>query len=213
MTEKPNKKTQAIVQAATLVFIQKGYAGTSMDLVAQKANVSKITIYKHFQNKSALFSRMMKDHCEKIFHNAPIIKYFPNKSPKEILTVFCASFVEALLRPESVGLMRRIIGEVDLFPGLTSQIWTGGKMPILEEFVWYLQDEMKANRLSINDPELAARQLFGMIKENLVYPVWFGTQLEPRTHDQLKVIEACIDMFLLAYGGEKASPLPRAYRI
>ena len=122
-----NKKHKAIVDAATIVFTQKGYLGTSMDLIAQEAKVSKITIYKHFKNKSELFSMIMKDHCEKIFNYSPMISYSPTQRPRAILTVFCESFIDALLRPESIGLMRRIIGEVDLFPELPTQIWKGGK--------------------------------------------------------------------------------------
>lgn len=194
-----NKKYKSIVDAATIVFIQKGYLGTSMDLIAQEANVSKITIYKHFKNKSELFSTIMKDHCEKIFNYSPMIRYSPTLSPRSILTVFCESFIDALLKPESIGLMRRIIGEIDLFPELSTQIWKDGKMPILEAFLVYLREEINAKQLTIQEPEFAARQLFGMIKENLVYPVWFGTHQLPVVKDRHAVIQKCLDVFLLFY--------------
>lgn len=170
-----------------------------MDLIAQEARVSKITIYKHFKNKADLFKHIMKDHCEKMFHDAPMIHYSPELNPRDILTSFSESFIGALLRPESIGLMRRIIGEIDLFPDLASQIWKNGKMPILEAFCLYLQDEIKAKRLKIQDPEFAGRQLFGMIKENLVYPVWFGTKELPLAKDKKDVIQKCLDVFLAYY--------------
>ena len=44
------RKRQAILQAARERFLQKGYAGASMDEVAAMAGVSKVTIYKHFSD-------------------------------------------------------------------------------------------------------------------------------------------------------------------
>jgi AcrR family transcriptional regulator len=199
MISKINKKHHTIVDAATRIFIQKGYAGASMDLIAQEANVSKITIYKHFKNKAELFSRIMKEHCEKTFNYTPFIQFSPASSPRETLASFCESFIEALLRPESIGLMRRIIGEIDLHPELATQIWQEGKMPILEAFCCYLQEENAAKRLHIQNPEFAGRQLLGMIKENLVYPVWFGTRFLPEMQDRQVVIQNCIGVFLSYY--------------
>lgn len=199
MAGKNSEKERAIIEAATMIFIQKGYAGTSMDLIAQESNVSKMTIYKYYKNKADLFSSIMKSHCEKIFNHAPIIKYTPEQTPRAILTMFCEAFIDALLKPESIGLMRRIIGEVDLFPELAQQIWPKNKMPILEAFCHYLQSESNARRLTIPDPEFAGRQLFGMIKENLVYPIWFGVQQLPYNSDKHGIIQKCLDVFLCYY--------------
>ena len=49
------RKRQAILHAARGLFLKKGYAGTSMDEVAAMAEVSKVTIYKHFSDKHTLF--------------------------------------------------------------------------------------------------------------------------------------------------------------
>ena len=77
-------------------------------------------------------------------------------------------------------------------------------MPILEAFCHYIEDEIKAKRLAIPDPEFAGRQLFGMIKENLVYPVWFGTRQLPSKRDKSLAIQKCLDLFLSYY---ESSPL------
>ena len=48
--EAAQAKKEQILQGALKIFFQQGYEGTSMDRVAIAAGVSKITIYKHFQN-------------------------------------------------------------------------------------------------------------------------------------------------------------------
>ena len=49
------RKHRAILEAATTVFLNNGYPGTSMDEIAALARVSKQTVYKHFADKERLF--------------------------------------------------------------------------------------------------------------------------------------------------------------
>ena len=53
------EKTAAILDGATRIFLEEGYAGTTMDRVAAAAGVSKPTIYSHFQDKEGLFNALM----------------------------------------------------------------------------------------------------------------------------------------------------------
>src|ERR1700739_3932691 len=55
--EKPGRSAQkrrAILNAATEVFLQKGYLATNMDEIAALAAVSKQTVYKNFPSKETL---------------------------------------------------------------------------------------------------------------------------------------------------------------
>jgi hypothetical protein len=53
------RKRTAILDAATTVFLRKGYLGTSMDEVAALAAVSKQTVHKHFADKERLFAKIV----------------------------------------------------------------------------------------------------------------------------------------------------------
>lgn len=192
------KKHATIVEAAKIVFIEKGYAASSMDAIAAQAGVSKVTVYNHFENKKELFATIMVNHCKGFASGDSLIQFDATKSPHDILTQFCHRFIEVLLQPDSVSLMRRIIAEIDLFPDLSQSMWQEG-MPIFESFCQYLIAEEKANRLQVADKEIAARQLLGMIKENTVYPIWFGLNplLDHKRKEQ--IVEASVDLFLKSY--------------
>ncbi len=57
------RKHRLIMEAATAVFLKKGYLGASMDEVAATAGVSKQTVYKHFADKGRLFREIsFRDH-------------------------------------------------------------------------------------------------------------------------------------------------------
>lgn len=50
-----NKRRAQLIDVALDVFAEHGYAHTTMDEVAQQANVSKPVLYQHFQNKRDLY--------------------------------------------------------------------------------------------------------------------------------------------------------------
>ncbi len=56
-------KRDAIVVAATELFLEHGFGDVSMDTIAAKAEVSKRTVYSHFENKAQLFEGVMGDAC------------------------------------------------------------------------------------------------------------------------------------------------------
>ena len=47
-------KREAILDAATTLFYERGIGATTMEAVAERASVSKMTVYSHFPDKAAL---------------------------------------------------------------------------------------------------------------------------------------------------------------
>src|SRR6478609_2703972 len=56
-------KRAAILEAAMALFPARGYEGTSVEAIAQAANVSKLTVYSHFADKEALFGAAVTECC------------------------------------------------------------------------------------------------------------------------------------------------------
>lgn len=55
------QKRAAIIEAATRLFLDAGYAGTSLAKVAEAAEVSKATLFKQFPTKAALFDAIVTE--------------------------------------------------------------------------------------------------------------------------------------------------------
>jgi TetR/AcrR family transcriptional regulator len=66
MIAPPNKEKpyssgeQAILEAAEILFAEKGFAAVSMSAIAKMAETSKPNIYHHFKNKHDLYLAIMK---------------------------------------------------------------------------------------------------------------------------------------------------------
>lgn len=65
------EKRARILQAAKAIFLKSGYHGTSMNLIAQEAGVTKLTVYNHFQDKANLFICAITETCEETLGTKP----------------------------------------------------------------------------------------------------------------------------------------------
>src|SRR5687767_8678544 len=52
---------QALLDSATAMFADRGYARTSLDEIAVGARVTKGALYGHFASKQALFRQVLED--------------------------------------------------------------------------------------------------------------------------------------------------------
>src|ERR1700727_2297222 len=59
------KRTQ-ILRAARPILLRDGLGGTTLDRVAAEGGISKMTLYRHFPNKEALFEGLVIAMCEYI---------------------------------------------------------------------------------------------------------------------------------------------------
>ena len=119
------RKRQAIVAAATALFLRNGYQGTSMDEVAARAEVSKQTVYKHFADKEELFRAIVRGvaaNSDQVA--AELTAAFTATEVRSLddlaarLTSVARRYLDAVLRPEVLSLRRLVIAEADRFPDL-----------------------------------------------------------------------------------------------
>ena len=64
--ERTAAKRAAIIDGATACFLRTGYAGTSVDAIADRAGVSKQTVYEHFGGKEQLFTEIVMSTIDEV---------------------------------------------------------------------------------------------------------------------------------------------------
>lgn len=98
------RKHQAIMDAATQVFMAKGYSGTSMDDIAKLATVSKQTVYKHFADKEKLFNEIVLATTDQVDAMIDLVADIPADGDglEQNLTRLAAQFLTALTKPEVI---------------------------------------------------------------------------------------------------------------
>ncbi|MDP2086346.1 MAG: TetR/AcrR family transcriptional regulator, partial [Gemmobacter sp.] len=104
-------KERRILDAAFRVFSLAGYAGASMDAIADAARVSKPTLYQYFGSKDQLFAAMMDSARDQM------LQPFDGRGDMvDQLHRFAWAYADTVMRPDLLGLARLVIGEAARFP-------------------------------------------------------------------------------------------------
>jgi TetR/AcrR family transcriptional repressor of mexJK operon len=151
-------KLQAILDAASTLFLERGIAATTMDSVAERACVSKMTVYGHFRDKPALLSAVFERNIEAI--RLPDLTAGPDlTSSLAQLAAFGERLVWFLTRPEIVKTASVMAVCADENPRLAAAFYDAGPGTMLKKVAGFLKSLAQRGILSIEDPELAAEQL------------------------------------------------------
>jgi len=68
LSNRSRKKVESILINAENEFIDYGFNKVTMDSIAYKANVSKVTLYKYFSDKQVLYEHILKENYLKEFN-------------------------------------------------------------------------------------------------------------------------------------------------
>ncbi|MGW1341073.1 TetR/AcrR family transcriptional regulator [Kribbella sp. NPDC002412] len=201
------RKRRAILAAATEVFLQHGYLGASMDLVAAKAGVSKQTVYKQFENKERLFAEIVGGTSDQLLDG--LTKAYAEKldgatDAREALGNLARYFLDSLTNSSVLQLRRLVIAEADRFPEVCGAWFTSGFERSLEALGVALTSLTDRGMLrELPDPTLAAYQFAGLVMYKPMNRAMFaGTEARPPADEFDKLADQATEVFLAAYGLE-----------
>lgn len=190
------QKRSAIVEAATELFLNSGYAGTSLAKVAENAGVSRATLFKQFPTKAALFDVIVAE----AWRGAEDAQEPPTGDLIAGLTAIGRRYVDLLTRPGMAGLFRIVIAELPRFPELGEAHFERGKMPYFDSVRRYLEAENRVGTAEIDDAELAATQFLGMISNYVFWPRMLLIDWSPDESSMSRVVDEAVLMMRARYG-------------
>jgi AcrR family transcriptional regulator len=195
--EVSRQKQEAILNAALAAFLEFGYDRTTIDYVAQQAEVSTATLYKHFPSKADLFGGIMAQvwRSDQI-SSTPVS---PDLPPRSALLQIGQEYAQLLTSPNIQPLFRVVIAEASRFPELGTELYHRGKEPFLKRLYAYLQAQVVVDTLVITDIPLASRQFLGMINDIIFWPRFLIMDLKMNDSDIENVITNAVETFLARY--------------
>jgi TetR/AcrR family transcriptional regulator, mexJK operon transcriptional repressor len=190
------QKRDEIVLSAKRSFFDHGYAATSIEAIAAKAGVSKVTIYNHFGDKRGLFTAAVEHECENI--RGQLLFDESSGSVRDRLLAFGRSMVAFLSRPEMIRFEQRIAAEVELEPELGECFLNAGPWRMHRALAQLLEREHGRGSLQIDDPMQAAEQLAAMCKGLADMERRFTGHSDSTAADRR--VQSAVDLFLRGYG-------------
>jgi len=164
LSQRGQKRRQAILEAATDTFLQHGYEGATLDMIINRAGGSRRSLYDYFGDKQGLFGAVIRYHADKLVEEVRSIDVI-GMSAREGLTMLAKNFVFALLEPLNLELYRLLITQAPAFPDLGRTVYQAGPELLLSELEQYLKHLQREGQLPAKLPTThTARQFLGMVK-------------------------------------------------
>jgi len=196
------EKRAAILEAAQELFTGQGFEHTSMDAVAARAGVSKLTVYSHFGDKASLFREAVRARCHALVPER-LYRMHAGDSLRGALLRIARHHAELMSSSQSIGLWRAVAS--DCSGGsqqLAQMMWEEGPMRSRQLVQNLLLEQVEAGTLKIDDIPRAASQFLNLLKGDLHFRRLLGCidASFPQFRSQMLAdAEASVDMFLRAY--------------
>jgi TetR/AcrR family transcriptional regulator, mexJK operon transcriptional repressor len=196
------RKRQAIMDAATELFLANGYQGTSMDEIAALAEVSKQTVYKNFADKHQLFAEIVlgtASRAEEFVREIPgVLASAPDVEAG--LRRLARRYLAAVMRPELLQLRRLVISEAGRFPDLARDYYKRAPDHVMATLAAQFGDLSEQGLLNLDDPVAAASHYaFLVLGHPLDRAMFLGAEYGLTPTAMNKHADAAVSVFLAAY--------------
>jgi AcrR family transcriptional regulator len=179
----PAERPGEIIDAALALFVEKGFAATRLDDVAERAGLSKAAIYLYFEDKTALFQGVVRQAVavnlgtvEAMLkaHRGPVAALLPR-----ILEFMAGRIEETPL----AAVAKLVIAESRAFPEIGRfylKEVIGRGLPLLEGLIVRGMEQGEFRKV---DPAMTVRSIVGAM---LLAGIW-RTVFEPIGADKLDI--------------------------
>jgi AcrR family transcriptional regulator len=191
-------KRRQIMDGAREVFLAQGFDAASMGEIARKAGVSKGTLYVYFDSKEQLFEAVAHEECgaqaEAVFSLDPA-----NHDIEAVLTRLGRGYAKFLCRSGAMSPLRTVIGICERMPEIGKEFYETGPAKGIATLRRYLESEVAAGNLVIDDTEVAAAQFLDSCHATILRPMLFNASDAPTDERINHVVGIAVRTFLAAY--------------
>jgi AcrR family transcriptional regulator len=196
-------RCQRFVEVAEQLFLEHGFAGTSVNEVVRIAGGSLATLYTEFGTKDALFEAVMNRRVVALFTELESGKIAAPDIRTELLNL-AGQIQGHVLSERSLAFFRLAIHEGPKFPSVRKAILINGLKGYLRQLAQYFAAVAAQGRLAIDDPELAAEQFLTLVQgqQRMIAACGDGARLTPKVRDDH--LHEVVDAFMRIYASAPA---------
>lgn len=186
-------RRDALLETAMRQFLDHGYGGTTIEVVAAEARVAKRTVYTTVGDKADLFVAVVRRLGDRVVNAVA-----PDAGdPVSDLHAFGVRLVRLMLSDEAIGLHRLVTGEAAKFPDLAARHYANGPrryIGVLAGLLAALPPERFAVRAG--DDEALAEQLFTLLMGERHRRRMFGLDPAPSAEDAAAHVTSVLELIL-----------------
>ena len=186
-----------IINAAKEEFIEHGFLAANMDRITSSAEVSKRTLYRHFESKEVLFESVLIIINDDVNENVSY-QFDEEKTTEEQLNTIAYKEIDVLYNTYGIALARTIVMEFlrqpEMAKNLIKNIYS-----IRAITQWFIA-AIEAGRLKNSDQKLMTDVYVSLFQGLLFWPQVMNLDVEP-TGDVMKTkVDTVTSIFIQSYG-------------
>lgn len=202
-SERGEQKIAQILDGARAVFLADGYEGASVDDIARAAGISKATLYRHFPDKTALFSAVLAQECRMQAEFHPEFCY-RDRPIDEFLLDLARDVLNFSLGEFGQSIYRIAVAETARFPHIGKTFYdTGAEMNQIR-LAPALIAAVERGELMELDPDYAAHVFYGICKADLFTRRLFQIGDHPNAEEIEAHARRAVMTFMRAFGSCRA---------
>jgi len=194
---KSDQKRSQILSAGIEHFLEFGFEQTSLERLAQAANVSKQTIYSHFDSKAALLEECIRERCRESILSEEALDY--SQAPEPFLSNFAKVFIETLCDDGPLRLWRLCASECERNLEIGKAYFDSAPRPVTAAVAEYLKLAHERGELRVDNPEMSAGQFLFLIKGLPVDMALINLEEWPYSFSLEEFVESSVQLFLRAH--------------
>ncbi|MEF1220247.1 TetR/AcrR family transcriptional regulator [Photobacterium damselae] len=193
------QKHLAIIDAAKEEFIQHGFLAANMDRISAAAEVSKRTLYRHFESKEVLFESVLTIIQDEV-NQAIQYPYIEGKTLKEQLTEITYKEVDILYNTYGIPLSKTIVMEFmrqpEMAHNLVKTIYSN------KAITQWFHDAMMAGKLKETNLNLITNIYVSLFQGLLFWPQVMTLAPNAEGKELTDKVETVVSIFLASYSLE-----------
>lgn len=170
----PEERRAAILDSAEAVFLDRGYADSTMTDLAGAAGMSRKTLYSFYTSKEELFSAVISERTRLA---VPPLSQAMLQSPLDhVLNDIVGQITRYVLSPQQINMVRLVISESARSAAVAAEFYWEGVQRGSAALSQLLAVKAAEGTLDIDDPVVAARSLAHMAFGDLQLAMLLGAQ-------------------------------------
>ena len=193
-------KALAILDAGWSLFLERGVDGTSIEAIAAKARVSKVTLYRHYQDRVTLFEAAVRREMQKIEQSQALPPAGASAAIADQLCAFGIGIMSFLASKPAIDFYSAVAGELRRHDQLARKFYDLGPGRTRNNLAALIGVGMQRGELIRLVPNEAADELFGLWQGFTNFQFSLGIDIETLRADVVSRVDRGVRVFLLAYG-------------
>jgi AcrR family transcriptional regulator len=194
--EEALRRDERLIEIAAGMFMERGFDATTIDAVAEAANVGKATLYARYKDKGELFAAVFRRKIDRWL--APLSEAAVTPAGgrvEDVLLAIARTMVAVALAPETIAINRIMISQALRFPDLARMVHQEGWQRSNAAIAAILDQFTRDGQIVVEDTAMAADLFLSLVIGRHTRLAMLGIHTDPAQLDQR--VRAAVTLFLL----------------